>query len=112
MADGRFVALALRPDALVEDCSRAAVVVTTRAVAEDCAAIAITRDRLDKQGALALFGKGNGFDVGAVRRNGAIRPWSPAHAGEGEFETSLAPRPASSRGRDATPAEADQQAEE
>ena len=30
MADGAFVALALRPDALADDCARAALVVTAR----------------------------------------------------------------------------------
>ena len=33
MADGAFVALALRPDALADDCERAALVVTRTAAA-------------------------------------------------------------------------------
>lgn len=112
LADGRLIALSLRSDALAEDCSRAALVVTARPAAPDCLAMAIDRTRLQSQGALALSRNGDGFAVRAVRPGGANRPWAPAIASEGDFETTLAPRPTAPRKQDATPSEADLQAED
>lgn len=112
LADGRLVALALRVDALADDCSRAALVVTARPAPPDCAAMVVDRQRLTAQGALALTQRGDGFAVQAVRARGTSRPWSPAVAGEGDFDTSLAPKTAAPRSKDATPSEADLQAED
>jgi competence protein ComEC len=113
LADGRLVALALRVDALADDCSRAALVVTAKPASPDCAAMVVDRDRLKTQGALALLRDGDGFTLQPVNPRGANRPWSPAAAaGDGDFEMSLAPRPATSRNKDATPSEADLQAED
>jgi len=51
--------------------------------------------------------------VEAVKPRGIDRPWSPAAADEGEADASvLAPRIVPPRAVDATPAEADLQAEE
>jgi competence protein ComEC len=47
-----------------------------------------------------------------VKARGTDRPWSPATAGEADFGASLAPPAAASRNRDATPSEADLQAED
>src|SRR5712671_1626749 len=52
-ADGGFVTLALRPDALADDCERAALVVTVRQAPPSCASPVIDRDRLRRQGPLA-----------------------------------------------------------
>ncbi|MHC2619014.1 competence protein ComEC [Bradyrhizobium huanghuaihaiense] len=112
LADGRLVALALRIDALADDCSRAALVVTARPAAPDCAAMVVDRQRLAAQGALALTRRGDGFAVQTVKARGADRPWAPATAGEGDFGASLAPPAAVPRSRDATPSEADMQAED
>lgn len=117
LADGRLVALSLRIDALADDCSRAALVVTARPAPPDCAAMVIDRQRLTSQGALALTQRGDGFAVQAVRARGTIRPWLTAGAGEGDFGGSLvpksiAPKTAAPRNRDATPAEADLQADD
>ncbi len=112
LADGRLVALALRADALSDDCARAALVVALRQPPLTCAAAVIDRDRLQRQGALALRQSGVTFKVEAVRPNGTDRPWSPMVAGEGEIPTTLTPRMSPSRGRDATPSEADLQGEE
>jgi competence protein ComEC len=112
LADGRMVALTLRIDALADDCSRAALVVTARPAPPDCTAMVVDRPRLMSQGALALTRHGDGFAIQSVRARGANRPWSPAAAGDGEFELTLAPRSAAPRSRDATPSEADLQAED
>jgi competence protein ComEC len=114
MANGRLVALALRPEALGDDCERAALLVTARPVPPpSCPSPVMSADRLRRQGAIALRRTGSGFALDAVRPRGLDRPWSPAPAGDtAEDETSLSPRPAAPRTIDATPAEADLQAED
>jgi len=112
MADGAFVALALRPDALTDDCERAALVVTARQASSSCPSPVIEQDRLRRQGPMALRRTRTGFAVDAVRPRGVDRPWSPAVAGDTEAEAILAPRPAIPPPADATPAEADQQMED
>jgi competence protein ComEC len=112
-AGGAFVALALRPEALGDDCERAALVVTARQAPAACAASVIDAERLRRQGAMALRRSREGFAVDAVKPRGIDRPWSPAIAGDGEAETTvLAPRRTAPRAVDATPSEADLQAEE
>ena len=78
MAGGGLVTLALRPDALADDCARAALVVTARQPPPTCASPVIPADRLRRQGALALRRTRDGFAIDAVRPQGADRPWSPA----------------------------------
>jgi competence protein ComEC len=114
MASGAVVALALRPDALAEDCERAALIVTARQAPPACQSPVIDQERLRRQGAMALRRTRDGFAVDdAIRPKGIDRPWSPAAAGETEAEPTLAPRPAAvPRAVDATPSEADLQAEE
>jgi competence protein ComEC len=112
LADGAIVALALRPDALADDCARAALVVTPRQAAPACASPVIDGNRLRSQGALALRRTRDGFAVDAVRPRGADRPWSPAVAGDAETERILARPAAAPRAIDATPAEADLQADD
>jgi competence protein ComEC len=112
LADGAFVALALRPDALSDDCEHAALLVTARQAPPSCLSPVISGDRLRRQGAMALRQSAGGLAVDAVKPKGVDRPWSPAVAGDSEIETNLASRPATPRAVDATPAEADLQAEE
>jgi competence protein ComEC len=112
LADGNLVAQSLRADALADDCVRAVLVVTARQPPGDCAASVIDADRLRRQGALALRRTPKGFEVEAVRPRGFDRPWSPAIAGESDLDAPLLVRPVAPRARDATPSEADLQAEE
>jgi competence protein ComEC len=112
LADGGFMALALRPDALSDDCERAVLVVAARQAPPSCRSPVIGQDRLRRQGAMALRRTRDGFAVDAVRPKGIDRPWSPATAGDAEAELNLATRPAAPRAVDATPAEADQQTED
>jgi competence protein ComEC len=112
MAAGSLVALALKPEALADDCERAALVVTARQAPPACPSPVIGLDRLRGQGALALWRKGTGFAVEPVRPKGSDRPWSPAVTGAAETEATLLPRPAVARAVDATPAEADREAED
>jgi competence protein ComEC len=112
LADGALIALALRPDALADDCARAALVVTTRQPPPACPAPVIDLDRLRRQGAMALLRTRNGFAVTAVKPKGIDRPWSPAVEGGAEGETTLTPHPVAPRAVDATPPGADQPMEE
>jgi competence protein ComEC len=68
-------------------------------------------DRWRRQGAIALWRRRDAYALDAVRPRGADRPWSPAVEADAEPEPGLL-RPASPRAVDATPAEADLQAEE
>ncbi len=110
MADGRLVALALKPEALADDCARAAFVVSARPVPADCAAFVIGPEASRARGAMTLRRQGDGFVVDAVRPRGTDRPWSPA-AIEPD-DAILSPRAVQPPPADATPAEADVQAEE
>src|SRR5712672_1905505 len=49
LPDGGFVTLALRGEALADDCRRAAVIVTSRQASSGCGALVIGRERLQKQ---------------------------------------------------------------
>ena len=110
---GALVAWALRPEALVDDCERAALIVTIRQAPAGCAASVIDAERLRRQGALALRRGRDGFVVDAVRPGGIDRPWSKSVAEDGETDGAvLTPRKPSPRAVDATPADADLQAEE
>jgi competence protein ComEC len=111
LAGGGLVALALRPDALGDDCERAALVVTARPAPPACRSPVIDLERLRRQGAMALRRTTAGFAADAVRPTGSDRPWSPAVAGDTETEPSLE-RPKASRPADATPSEADLQTED
>jgi competence protein ComEC len=111
LPDGGFVALVLRPEALADDCERAAVIVTPRQASAECKALVISQQRLQKQAATSLRRTRRGFVIDAIRPNGVDRPWSPAAGDATEPENSY-PRPVSARPIDATPAEADLQAEQ
>src|SRR5262249_58788959 len=91
-ADGALVALSLRADALVDDCARAALVVSARQPPASCAASVIDRERVHRQGALALRQRHDGFVVDAVRPRGTDRPWSPAPGTGADTDTSFIPR--------------------
>jgi competence protein ComEC len=113
LADGRFVALTLRPDALADDCRHAVLLVTAKQPPPACGATVIDLERLRRQGAMTLRQAKDGFMVDAVKPRGVNRPWAPGATGDAETEpTNLTPRPAAPRGVDATPAEADLQAED
>jgi competence protein ComEC len=113
MADGRIIALSLKPDGLADDCARAALIVTARPVASTCEATVIGLKRLRAQGTMALRRTRSGFSIEAVKPRGINRPWSPL---TGDFETEAeagaggsSAGGTSARPADATPAETDLQ---
>src|SRR5262249_6885 len=111
-ADGRFVARALQPTALADDCELAALVVSADAASPDCGALVVDLARIRRQGALALWRRQNGFAVEAVRPRGFDRPWSPAPNNGADDDTMMLSRPAPARTPEATPAEVDMQTED
>jgi competence protein ComEC len=111
-AGGVFIAQTLKPEALADDCERAALIVTARPVPAGCAASVVDAERLRRQGAMALRRSREGFVVEAVKTGGIDRPWSPAAADERGGDAMILARPSAPRAVDATPSEADLQAEE
>src|SRR4051812_48321213 len=104
MAGGRYVTLALQPEALADDCARAAVIVTLRPVPADCGALVIDRNQLQKRGTMVLRQTRNGFSIDAVKPKGIDRPWAPAGADEASPDINPARQaPANARPVDATP---------
>jgi len=112
IAGGGLVTQAQRPEAIEEDCERAVLIVAARQAPKDCAASVINRARLTRQGSLALWRKGSGFAVEAARPRGFDRPWAPLATGDSESDTPFVSRPSAPRSRDATPSEADLQADD
>ena len=112
MAGGALATLALRPEALDDDCERAALIVTARQPPSNCAAPVISADRSRRQGAMVLRRTRDGFAVEAAKPKGFDRPWSPAIEGEGEGQPDLLRAPKAPRAIDATPSDADLQSEE
>ena len=111
-AGGALIAQALKPEALADDCERAAVVVTVRPAPAGCAASVIDAGRLRRQGAMALRRSHDGFVVDAVKPRGIDRPWSPAAVDERGADATVRARPAPPRAIDATPSATDLLAEE
>jgi competence protein ComEC len=108
---GGLVALTLRPEAFTDDCRRAAVIVTSRQAPSGCSALVIDRDKLHKQGAIALRQTRNGIAMDAVRPGGLDRPWSHPSDEANEAEQNYR-RPPLMAPIDATPTEADLHADD
>ncbi|MGX7745387.1 ComEC/Rec2 family competence protein [Rhodopseudomonas parapalustris] len=109
LADGRLVALSLRPDGLADDCARAALVVTAAQPPPDCAAQVLGDDDLRTGGTLALRRSGDApavFVIEAARPRGHSRPWAEA-AADAQGRPASIRRPAPAASEDATPAPQD-----
>jgi competence protein ComEC len=74
VADGRFVALALSPEAFEDDCRRAAVVVTPGDGPSACKAITSDRRSRQRTGAVSLRRAADGFADAAARPPGYDPP--------------------------------------
>lgn len=77
MPGGALVGLALRPDALGDDCEKTVLVVSAHPPPRGCASFVIDRERLRSEGTLALQRQGEGFSIVAVRPTSLERPWYP-----------------------------------
>lgn len=117
LADGRLVALSLRPDGLDDDCARAVLIVTAAQPPPDCAARVIATDELREKGAVALRRSPTApelFVAETARPSGRNRPWAPVRPeGPQQAGDPAAPGPAARRAPvDATPALQDQSDED
>ncbi|MGA8169422.1 MAG: ComEC/Rec2 family competence protein, partial [Methylocystis sp.] len=75
--DGRLVALVEKREALLEDCARAAIVVTPLLAPRGCGApIVIDRRMLEETGAVSLRFKDARVEWTTARSRGEDRPWS------------------------------------
>ncbi|MGN6286013.1 MAG: ComEC/Rec2 family competence protein [Afipia sp.] len=126
-ADGRLVAMARGPEALADDCMRAAIVVAASPAPQDCAARVFDHDTLARSGTVTLRrirdGAGNadgaretsgGYAVTAIHSRGVSRPWSPQVVEPASAASSTSARAGLAKRApvDATPAESDVQLEE
>jgi competence protein ComEC len=78
LSDGRFVALALSPEAFADDCRRAALVVTPGNGPLSCDAVVSDRASRLHTGAVTLRWNGDGFAMTPARPAGYDRPWARA----------------------------------
>ncbi len=104
LKDGRLVSMAFRAEAFIEDCARAAVVVSRREAPLACAAALIDRKVWRAHGAAALRWNGSRFEESYTRPPGTDRPWAQA-TDDSEDASSLQTAP-----RDATPKQEDLEA--
>ncbi len=116
LGDGSLVAYDIGPDALEEDCRRAALVVTTQDAPRGCAAQVIGRALRRDHGALALRHVGAGFVVESARAPNYDRPWSPQakrSKAATDADAAVAPSaPPRTAPQDATPRQDDIEADE
>lgn len=99
LTDGRLVSFALTAEAFVEDCTRAAVVLSAREAPVDCSGLLIDRKAWRANGAMALRWTGARFEVTAARPPGYERPWAPRQRNV----TKTAPAARQPAAHDATP---------
>ncbi|WP_458760867.1 ComEC/Rec2 family competence protein [Afipia sp. TerB] len=131
-ADGKLIAMSLRPDALADDCTHAAIVVTASPAPKNCAALVFDHETLARSGPVTLrrirdgaaasssMGRGGepnadgGYAATAVHPRGVNRPWSPQVAEPAPDASPSSARVGVTRRApvDATPAQSDLQAED
>ena len=111
LADGRLVAVARAPEAFVDDCERAVLVLTAREAPPSCRATVIDRSVWRQSGALALRRDGERWLIESARPHGQDRPWAPA-AAEGSGQPGRAPTASRQAPRNATPRPEDLEAED
>jgi competence protein ComEC len=92
------VSLARLPEAVIEDCEKAAVLITRRPLPEGCAARTIDAETLRREGAQSLRQTQGKWVAAAVRPAGRDRPWSPSaqaatYGGVQELDTAQEARP-------------------
>lgn len=101
LKDGALVSVALAAEAFVEDCARAALVLSSRTAPPWCKTTAIDRTMWKRNGAIALRRTADGFTMQAARPPIYDRPWARAPRGETAAPTTATPTRAPER--DATP---------
>jgi competence protein ComEC len=108
LVKGLLVSYATRPDALAQDCSRAAILITPLDIAGSCPAprLVIGRKALKEQGASAIFiGPDGGLRVENAAALRGVRPWSPPRLRKGQIEPASVQPPGGDEESDATGAQ-------
>jgi competence protein ComEC len=106
LKDGRLASMALKAEALAEDCARAVVVISPRDAQAECAATLIDRRAWRAHGAIALHWNGHAFEQHFARPLGYDRPWAPSAPAEAETSSTV------SLPSDATPRRQDLEADD
>jgi len=109
LPDQSLIALSLTAEALAEDCSKAALVVTTRSAPNGCAAFVVDRNEWRGSGAIDITRAGKRFDVVRANPEGHDRPWARRPRMQDRPAQMPVDQPAS---RDATPRNDDVEASE
>jgi competence protein ComEC len=76
LKDGRLVTMALATEALAEDCTRAAVVISPHEANRPCGATLIDRKVWRPRGAMTLRWTGEAFEARYAQPPGYDRPWA------------------------------------
>lgn len=108
LGDGRFLAIARRPDAFADDCEKAMVIVTFRQPPPGCRATVLGGDQLRSAGSMAIWRHGDGLIIEAARPEGTDRPWARSGVVERVAQAMTGERAAAataSRPLEATPSE-------
>jgi competence protein ComEC len=101
LKEGGLVAFAKSPQAVEEDCRRAAIVISTRDIPSNCGALVVDRQALRSSGATALRRLSDGqFEIIAARPRGYNRPWATARLEESDPTITVPPRDATPRTED------------
>jgi competence protein ComEC len=90
MRGGSLAAMSLTQEAFLDDCSRAAIVVSPHDAPGACAALTFDRRRLRSAGAVAVYRRGPAFEAAVSRPPGESRPWYGAPAATKESQRSAA----------------------
>ena len=91
LPDGRLVSFARTLEALAEDCTRAAVVISPRAAQSRCTATLIDRKAWREKGAVALRWTGARFEEMDARPAGLDRPWARGPQNEAAIAAAAPP---------------------
>lgn len=85
LLDGQGIAIALTPEALVEDCRRAEIVIASIPVRQPCRLPTLVIDRFDiwREGPHALWLGSDRPEVRTVRESRGQRPWAIARGASG-----------------------------
>ena len=93
LSDGRLISMVIGIEAIAEDCTRAAIIVSAREVpASGCAATVVDRQTSREHGAVALHKFGDHFQLALARPSGSERPWTTNSPRASENTRAAAPR--------------------
>jgi competence protein ComEC len=96
LVKGALVSFAVRPDALAQDCSRAAILIAPLDIGGPCSGPRLIVDKrtLKEHGAHSIrIGPGGALEVETASALRGVRPWSPLQPAKRRIEPQAAPPP-------------------